>query len=176
MEKVPQEMGKFQKFLYHRNQHKIEDNLVDFTAQVKYRGLKISAKALIFMKNHMTKKVFRNSKILHFFGVKSEIYQSRSNPKIQTFSYGNKVWIPSLPKTVIFMVFYNSKRETSEKNPQFDWIFSLTSLKDQVWNQNYYQNSLIYIFILPNVPIWKFIKMNSRIVSEKIFKGSSWCV
>ena len=38
------------------------------------RGLKISAQGLFFMQNHVTKKVFQNSKILHFLGVKSEIY------------------------------------------------------------------------------------------------------
>ena len=64
--------------------YKIEDNFDDFTAQVMYRGLKISAKGLILMQNHMTKPVFRNSKILHFLGVKSEIYHydSRSSREI----------------------------------------------------------------------------------------------
>ena len=32
------------------------------------------------MQNHMTKKVFRNSKLLHFLGVKSEIYHSGHAP------------------------------------------------------------------------------------------------
>ena len=55
---------------------KFENNSADFTAHVIQRGLKISAQGLIFMLNHVIKKVYQNSKILQFLGVKSEIYQS----------------------------------------------------------------------------------------------------
>ena len=72
--------------------YKIEENFVDLTAQVVYSRLQISAYGYISMQNHMTKTVFRNSKILHFFGVKSEFYHdSADNARIRRDKTGRKV-------------------------------------------------------------------------------------
>ena len=51
------------------------------------------------MQNHMTKKVFRNSKILHFLGVKSEFYHysfvsvsKRQKSRISVFKFRKKLF------------------------------------------------------------------------------------
>ena len=56
---------------------KIMDILVIISLLAGARGLKFSALGWLWNANHMIIKVFRNSKILHFLGVKSEFYQLR---------------------------------------------------------------------------------------------------
>ena len=59
------------------------------------------------MQNHMTKPVFRNSKILHFLGVKSEIYQSlrHLNFKLVHIFIEGQVWNQSSESPYTDMIY-----------------------------------------------------------------------
>ena len=55
---------------------KLADILVNKSMYAGPTGLKFSAKGQLLKGNHLIIKFFRKSKILHFLGVKSEIYQT----------------------------------------------------------------------------------------------------
>jgi len=65
---------------------KLTDILVNISLLAGPRSLKFSAKGQLWKRNHMTTKVFGNWKILHFLGVKSEIYHSSGSV---THAYNN---------------------------------------------------------------------------------------
>ena len=117
MRKVPKENEKFKKGQVHRNQHaklldpcRIRDACWN-SAFLKSRN---------HDQNHMTKKVIRNSKILHFLRVKSE--STNSQPKLHHQKICKKWSSAYFRKFTAYHISYFFKRQQTLKLSTYKYI------------------------------------------------------